>query len=134
MNVARRQSRRRRSGFTLLEVLATLLLLAIVLPAVMKGYSMALAAASTAKHTAEASSLAQSKLNDLLTQGVSSASGLAGDFSPEHPEYQWSYQSAPRDFGVTEVRLIVTWLEQGRQRTMNLSTLTYSTDTTGGLP
>ena len=92
-------------GFTLVEVLATLMLLGIVMPVAMKGVSIALAAAEKARHTAEAATLAETKLNDLLTQGVNSASGLTGDFSPDHPEYQWSYQSAPRDYGITEVQL-----------------------------
>jgi hypothetical protein len=97
--------------------------------------SIALASADSARHAAEAATLAETKLNDLLTQGVSSASGLTGDFSPDHPEYQWAYQSAPRDYGVTEVQLRVSWLERGRPRTFDLSTLTYSTDTTtGGSP
>ena len=121
-------------GFTLVEILATLLLLGIVMPVAMRGMSIALASADSARHTAEAATLAETKLNDLLTQGVSSASGLTGDFSPDHPEYQWSYQSAPRDYGVTEVQLRVTWLERGRSRTLDLSTLTYANATTGGLP
>ena len=122
-------------GFTLVEILATLLLLGIVMPVAMRGMSIALASADSARHTAEASTLAETKLNDLLTQGVSSASGLTGDFSPDHPEYQWSYQSAPRDYGITEVQLRVMWVERGRPRTFALSTLTYLADaTTGGLP
>jgi len=129
------RNRQDHRGFTLIEVLATLLLLGIVMPVAMRGISIALAAADNARHVAEASALAETKLNDLLTQGVSSASGLTGDFSPDHPEYQWSYQSAPRDYDVTEVQLRVTWLERGRSRNFDLSTLTYSSDTTtGGLP
>src|SRR4051794_38691008 len=101
-----------RGGVTLVEILATLLLLGIVMPVAMRGGSIALAAADSARHTADAAMLAETKLNDLLAQGVSSASGLTGDFSPDHPEYQWSYQSAPRDYGITEVQLRVTWLER----------------------
>ena len=132
---SRRRHRHIRKGFTLIEILATLLLLGIVMPVAMRGISIALASADHARHMAEAATLAETKLNDLLTQGVSSASGLTGDFSSDHPEYQWSYQSAPRDFSVNEVQLRVTWLERGQPRTFDLSTLNYDTqNTTGGLP
>jgi prepilin-type N-terminal cleavage/methylation domain-containing protein len=134
--IARPRHRSRR-GFTLIEILATLLLLGIVMPVAMRGISIALASADHARHVSEAATLAETKLNDLLTQGVSSASGLTGDFSPDHPEYQWSYQSAPRDYSVNEVQLRVTWMERGQPRTFDLSTLSYDTQngtTTGGLP
>jgi len=135
--IAGRRHRQSPRGFTLIEILATLLLLGIVMPVAMRGISIALASADHARHVSEAAALAETKLNDLLTQGVSSASGLTGDFSPDHPEYQWSYQSAPRDFNVNEVQLRVTWLERGQPRTFDLSTLSYDTQnagTTGGLP
>jgi prepilin-type N-terminal cleavage/methylation domain-containing protein len=115
-----------RSGFTLIEVLATMVLLAIVLPVAMRGVSLAMAAASNAKHASQAASLAETKLNDLLTTGVTSASGMSGDFAEDgHPEYQWSYQSAPRDYSTTEVQLKVTWFERGQERNYTLATMSY---------
>ncbi|HEV8377776.1 MAG TPA: type II secretion system protein, partial [Tepidisphaeraceae bacterium] len=63
MNRTTKHSRR---GFTLLEVLATLILIGIILPAVMGGISLATAAAGEAKHKVEAVSLAQTKLSELL--------------------------------------------------------------------
>ena len=54
-----------RRGFTLLEVLATLVLVGIILPAVMHGISLATIAAGEAKHKVEAVSLAQTKLAEL---------------------------------------------------------------------
>jgi prepilin-type N-terminal cleavage/methylation domain-containing protein len=133
--VGRRRQPHRARGFTLIEILATLLLLGIVMPVAMRGISIALASADHARHVSEAAALAETKLNDLLTQGVSSASGLTGDFSPDHPEYTWSYQSAPRDFGTSEVQLRVTWQERGQARNFDLCTMSYdNTATTGGLP
>ena len=53
-------------GFTLVEVLATLVLMGIVIPVAMHGVSIAMSAASNARKTAEAATLAETKLNELL--------------------------------------------------------------------
>lgn len=87
----------KRAGFTLVEVLAALLMVAIVLPLAMKGVTIASATASAARHRSEASTLAQSKLDELValqsmrtTQGVGSATAMSGDFGNDWPGYQWS--------------------------------------------
>ena len=72
-----RMRRSGRAGFTLVEVLATLVLLGIVVPVAMRGVSVALAAAQTAKRTAEATSLAQSKLNEMIADGSWQTSHLS---------------------------------------------------------
>ena len=71
----RRRPATRRGGFTLIEVLATMLLLGIVLPVAMRGVSVALSAAGTARHLSEAAVLAEAKLNELATPGASGAAG-----------------------------------------------------------
>ena len=134
-----RRHRQHRSGFTLIEVLATMVLLAIVLPVAMRGISISLAAAAKAKNLSIAASLAESKLNDLLTQAQSGGSGggsaMSGDFATDgHPEFHWNYDSAQRDYGVTEVQLKVTWLERGQPAEYNLGTMTYQSDTGGVQP
>ena len=54
-----------RRGFTLIEVLATMVLLALVLPAVMRGATVALSAAASAKHRTEAATFAEAKAEDI---------------------------------------------------------------------
>src|SRR3954453_3932771 len=78
----------RAGGFTLIEVLATLVLLGIALPVAMRGTTIALSAASRAKHTAEASALAESKLTELTTVITSGQlpGAASGDFAPDHPD------------------------------------------------
>ena len=78
-----------RRGFTLIEVLAALLLVAIVIPVVMQGFSVATNAASSAKRRSEAATLAASKLDEITATGDWKLGLLAGDFSPDHPEYTW---------------------------------------------
>ena len=115
-----------RPAFTLIEVLATLLLPGIVLPVAMRGVSLAMAAADKARHTSEASSLAQGKLNDLVTNGLSTAAG-SGDFGAEHPGFRWTSQVVARDYNVSEIDLNVTWIERGTNRSLVVSTLFYDT-------
>ena len=120
------------AGFTLVEVLATLVLLGIVVPVAMRGVSLALAAASTARRTAEAASLAEGKLNELIVDGTWQTSGNTGDFAAENrPEYSWTCENASRDYGTYEVILRVAWNQQGRERTLSLATLVYPNAMTG---
>lgn len=121
-----------RRGFTLIEVLATLVLLAIVLPVAMRGLSVALASASHAKRTAEAASLAEMKLNELLTSTVAVTNNMSGDFSPDHPDYRWTFQYAEREYSTYEVLLQVTWNERGQERTYNLGTIAVMSDSSLG--
>jgi prepilin-type N-terminal cleavage/methylation domain-containing protein len=130
------KSRRRPSAFTLVEVLATMVLLAIILPIAMRGVSMAMAAASNARRTAEATSLAEAKLNMLLADGTWASGSLSGDFSPDQPEYQWACLTQTRDYGLTEVAVRVTWTDRGHTREMIVATLAQqaANSQTGVLP
>jgi hypothetical protein len=105
------------------EVLATLVLLGIVVPVCMRGVSVALGAAETAKHMSQASSLGEAKLNEMTSTGSWSMAGTSGDFGADWPEYRWSCQTYSRDFDVTEIILTVSWQQRGQKRSVNVSTL-----------
>ena len=118
-------------AFTLVEVLAALLLIAIVLPVVMKGVSLATATASTAKRRTEASGLAESKLNELIATGTWQNGNLAGDFSPDWPDYKWqavlaNYASDTSGQNVQELDLTVTWTANNAEQSVLVSTLVYA--------
>ena len=128
----------RRGGFTLIEVLAAMIILGIVLPVAMRGVSLSLAAASNAKHLNEAAQLADQKLNEVAITGQWQQNGLSGDFTPDHPDYKWVVQSEQRDYGLSEVRVRVTWTQRGQEREFIASTFVYdngsgSTGTNSGL-
>lgn len=115
----------RRVGFTLIEVLATLLLVGIVLPIAMEAIATASAAASIARSQAQAAALAETKLNELIISGEFASGGGSGDFSPDWPDYHWTSQAIERDTGVTEVQVVVSWPWRGDERSVMLSTLVY---------
>ena len=122
-----------RRGFTLVEVLATLVLLGIILPIAMRGVSMAMAAAAHAKRTAEATTLAEAKLNELVADGTWASGSLSGDFAPLQPEYQWACLTQPRDYGLTEVAIRVTWTDRGQVREMIVATLANQANNPAGV-
>lgn len=117
-------------GFTLVEVLATLMLMAIVLPAVMKGIQLSQAAASSARRRTEAAGLAEGKLSEIVATAQWQGGNLSGDFGPGWPDYHWQavVQAWPDDTtsaNLQQIDLKVTWVARGHDDSLTLSTLTY---------
>jgi general secretion pathway protein I len=139
---ARSRGSRARSvlGFTLIEVLATLMLAAIVLPAIMRGMSVCLATSGQARRQAEAAALAQDKLSELVALGQLQQATQSGDFGADWPGYRWEARVSDYD-GATlrQVDVTVSWPpgggQGGQDRGITLTTLVYtvtSTDTSTG--
>lgn len=118
-----RHQTHRSAGFTLIEVLATLLLIGIVMPVALRGVTLSLGTASAAKHRAEATTLAQAKLDELVATGEWTMALSEGDFAPEFPDYKWRLERDSHEYDTTELRLTVTWQQQGQDRTLTLATL-----------
>ena len=121
-------------GFTLIEILATLTLLAVVLPTAMSGISLSLATSGFAKQQAQASSLAYGKMNELAAQGQLDQAILSGDFSPEHPEFRWTAQVQDWDGNtLRQLDVRVMWYHRQQERSVALSTLVNVPLTTAGV-
>lgn len=124
-------SPRRRSGracgFTIVEILATMAMIAIILPVVMGGISLAFKVADESRWQVEASTLAQTKMAEILAYGQWQNTSLAGDFAPDWPQYRWSAQV--RTWQGTQVQQLdvqVLWVHNGKLRSVNLATLIYT--------
>lgn len=119
-----------RRAFTFIEILATLTLLAIVLPAVMSGISLSLSTANLAKQQSQAAALGQSKLMELVTAGQWQHAEQAGDFGQDWPNYRWTMQVS--DWDSPALRLLdltVSWPMRGKTRSLTLSTLVRAGET-----
>ena len=119
-----------RGGFTLVEVLAATLLIAIVLPSIMEGVSVATRAASTSRSRNEATMLAQGKLSELVATGQWQGGNLSGDFSPDWPRYQWqatvqSWAADTSGAGLQQIDVRVSWVDRNREDSLTLSTIIY---------
>jgi len=78
------------SGFTLLEVLIAMAIMAIVLVSVYRLHSQTLSMATANRFYTQAPLLAQSKMAQLEAMASDSISGDSGDFGDTFPGYGWS--------------------------------------------
>jgi prepilin-type N-terminal cleavage/methylation domain-containing protein len=121
------RTRARRRGLTLIEVLATIVMMSIVLPAAMQGISTCLRASHEARQRSEVAALAESKLTELIATGDWQFGAVSGDFGEAWPDYRWSSGSGPwsSDSTMTEVYVRVTWTSRREEREEILTTLIY---------
>lgn len=117
-------------AFTLIEVLAALLLVALVLPPAMRGVGLALEATGQTHRREVAATLGADKLSDLIATGAWSSESTQGDFGEDHPQYRW--ELTVEDWEGASIQLVevrVLWESRGTPQSLSLATLVYA----GGL-
>lgn len=122
--MARKVSKAAR-GLTLMEVLTTMVFVALVLPAVAKGVSIAVRAQTAARNRLEAAMLLDAKLEELMAYSGWEGQNLSGNFSPHRPDMRWTVVSVLRDDGLTEIIAVASWVEYAYERSLTLSALVY---------
>lgn len=80
------------AGFTLLEVMVAMSILAIALVAVFQLQSQSISMSTSARFMTTASLLAQSKMTDVEADAALGNKSQKGDFAPDFPEYQWTVE------------------------------------------
>ena len=78
------------SGFTLLEVLVALAVLAIALISIFKLQGQTLQMSAQARFLTVAPHLAQAKLAEIALQDFGEVGDGSGNFSDEHADYNWA--------------------------------------------
>jgi hypothetical protein len=106
------------------------MLVAIALPAITKGITLATGVGTSARRRTEAIGLAESKLNEIVAAVEWQSGQMSGDFSPDWPDYHWqaTVTNWPLDntnAGIQQIDLEVTWPARGQMDSYKLSTLTY---------
>jgi len=118
---------RRSTGFTFVELLATIVLIAIIMPVAMRTISLCTRLAGLSRRQIEAASLARMKLTELTASQDWQTGARAGDFGSDWPAYRWTADvSNWTDSIVSQIDLTVHWQSQGLDRTMTLTTLVYA--------
>jgi len=76
-------------GFTLMEVMVAMAILAIALVSIFQLQSQSISMATDSRFMTTAALLAQSKMVEVETQSPLSNKTENGDFVPDYPQYAW---------------------------------------------
>lgn len=124
-----RIGKRAGAGFTLAEVLAALLFMAIVIPVAVEGVRVANLAGQVGQRKTVAARIAERTLNELLVTHAWQGASSGGVVREGTQDYQWQMRLDPWNQGILrELSVDVMFLVQGKEYDVRLSTLV---DTTG---
>jgi type II secretory pathway pseudopilin PulG len=126
------RKQRQDSGFTLVEVLASLMFLAILVPAVVSALSLSSRISELSGRRAVAVELAENQLNEeLMANNWMTGNSTKGDFGTGYLGYTWemtqSTWSGDTLNSMTELAMEVTFPVQGRPQKVRLTTLVSQT-------
>jgi type II secretory pathway pseudopilin PulG len=112
-------------GFTFVEILAAMVFMALVIPTVIEGLTLANRTGLVAQRKRVATQLADSMLSELVVTRQTQGSNPAGDFGADHPGYRWTLKSEQwaEDGSMRLVTIQVWYKVQERDYEVHLSTL-----------
>ncbi len=116
------------AAFTLAEVLAALLFLAIVIPVAVEGLHIASLAGTVAQRKEAAARIAQRVLNESLVTTNWTQPGQSGSVTEGQQQFRWTLRSDPWNQDpaqnvVQQLSALVTFTAQGREYSVRLSSL-----------
>jgi prepilin-type N-terminal cleavage/methylation domain-containing protein len=118
-------------GFTLVEVLAALVFMAILIPVTVRAVRVASQAGHVGERKAVAARVAERVMNELLVTDGLRQNSANGRIEERHRTYDWMMRSEPwTEDAMSLVTVRVTYQVQGREYDVNLSTLFDSAETT----
>ena len=120
-----------RGGFTLVEVLAALVFMAILIPVTMEAVRIASRAGQVSDRKEVAARIAERVMNELLvTDGLRQNSG-SGQIEERQRVYNWTMRSEPwREDQLNLVTVKVTYEVQNKEYDVTLATLYDAAQTT----
>lgn len=121
MKAMLRYLKKNNSGFTLLEVMVALLIIAISFIVLLHSRNQSVIAADYARHTTIATLLASEKMSGIEHEESLDTGEDTGNSIEEYPEYTWRTTVSDTAYEhVKEVRVVVSWGEGRSQRSVEL--------------
>ncbi len=113
-----------RGGFTLAEVLAAMVFMAIVIPVAVQALRVANLAGEVGLRKAAAARVAERVLNEWLVTGSAAGSSESGSVREGVLEFRWTIQTEQWPGGTMQLATaLVTYTAQGQEYEVRLSTL-----------
>jgi prepilin-type N-terminal cleavage/methylation domain-containing protein len=123
------QKHERAGGFTFIELLATVVLIAIIMPVAMHCIGLCTRLGGLSRRQIEAASLAKTQMTELIATGDWTSGDQKGTFGDDWPAFEWeAVVTNWTDSTMRQLDVTVSWLAQGKQRGVTLSTLLYPED------
>lgn len=116
-------------GFTLIEILATFVLIALIIPAVMEGISLSMKLGAKSKRQIEACALAETKLSEFLISGDYDEGDQSGEFEDDYSDYSWglTVDDWEEEDSMQQLTMAVDWTDSlGKDHSVQLATLVYT--------
>jgi Tfp pilus assembly protein PilV len=121
-------------SFTFVEVFAAMVFLAILVPAIVEGLTIANRVSVVTERSSIAAELAENKLNEILLSSTGTSATIAqtnGDFGANWPDYHWETSQDTWDQDsvntMIELNVDVYYPVQGKERSVRLTTLLSGT-------
>jgi type II secretory pathway pseudopilin PulG len=122
-------------AFTLVEVLAALLLMAIIIPVTMQGMSVASRIGVLGLRKAVAMRIAERVLNQIIVEGETAQASSSGNIVEGDTTYPWAMRTEPwPEDPMTLLTVSVTFSVQGNNYDVSASTLLPQPGTTVTVP
>lgn len=115
---------RRADGFTLLEVMVAVAIIAIALTTLFGSQSQSVALACESRFYTTAPLLAREKMTELTVAGLGDVLADSGEYGEDFPGYRWRVESRDAPIGVSReisallkgVDVVVSWGEPEKYR------------------
>ena len=120
-----RPASEKKDGFTLVEILVTLAILAAVLPALLQAFASAARNQGLSDNSTTALYLLKFRMAEIEMNGYPDIGEENGEFG-ENTRYRW--RSIVEDIdsedveNIRRVQVTVTWIHRNRERSMSMST------------
>jgi hypothetical protein len=110
-----------------MEILVTVVMIALIIPIAMKGISIATSVSSDSNRKLRAINLAENRLAEVLIDEEWRNSSESGIFTDEIFQYKWQMNTSEQgEDNLKQIAMKVSWERQGRERNVTLYTLVYN--------
>jgi len=124
-----KRTHKKQQGFTLIEIIISLAILALALPPLMRAFSQATSWRANSENETTATNLLRYKMSDIEMAGYPEETVEDEDEFGEASRFRWTSKIQDTDIeGLRMITVTILWQEEGLERSMSANT--YMADKT----